>query len=141
MLNKNYKAKKAVNPVKLAKSLVEDQDGSLFLRNQVRQEKEMSSKLSLRAKTLERLQSRHSISAISRFFDKHAMVIEKQHYLYELPAYNPLIRDATFQPNWSEDDKTIYTLDSYAYCLFTRKEYKAALSANIDKGSITLFPL
>jgi len=136
----NYRAKKALNPSKVARSLVETDDGRLFtFKQQVRQEKVLSSKLGLRERTQERLQARHSLAAIDKFFNKHADVITKQHYLYELPPCNSLAaRTSTFQPNWCQGEKKIYTLDSYAYCLFTRKEVKAASEKGIDGGIVFL---
>jgi len=132
--------KKALNPAKLARSLSENKDGSLFLKSQVKQEKRMSVKLSLPEKSRAKLHERHSFIGISNFFNQYASVIKKQHYLYQLPPCNNPGRSATFQPNWCDTEKQIYTLDSHSYCLFTRKEYKAALSVGVSKGiSLSLF--
>jgi hypothetical protein len=119
---KSYKAKKANNPQ------------AQFLEKQVREEKAMSSKLSLNSKIEEKLLERHSMPAIAKFFEQHAKTIEKQHYLYEVPNFLPGAHSATFQPIWCATEKRIYSLDSFSYCLFTRSEKKDAIRANVDKG-------
>lgn len=133
----NRQVKKATT-IKLTKARTESQDGAFFMKNQMRQEKEMSEKLSLGSKTQEKLQTRHSVSAISRLFDRNAKVIAKQHYLYELPPCGDSVSFATFRPIWCESEKSVETLDCYSYCLFTRKEYKAALANDIPKGIFLL---
>lgn len=115
-------------------TMKQENSDALYHKQHLQREKELSSKLGLESKIQEKLQSRHSMTAISRFFEKYTKLIQKQHYLYELPASLPSARSTTFKPDWCETDKIVYTLDSYAYCLFTRKEYKLALASNVSKG-------
>jgi len=126
---------KKLNPSNLAKSLGHDNEGTLYHKTNIQLEKELSNKLKLDEKIQEKLQSRHSMTAISRFFDRYSKIIEKEHYLYELPTSEPSARSTTFRPDWCETDKPVYTLDTFSYCLFTRKEYKLACANNVPKGT------
>lgn len=105
-----------------------DNDGSLFLRKQLRQEQKLSHALNLRSSIQAKLQARHSVQTIASFFDTYADVITSQYYLYVIPE-----NDTHFL------NKRIYRLDSYKYALFTRQEYQDALrQLGVSKGIVCL---
>lgn len=112
-------------------------DSASFFNQQIRQEKAWEEKLKLKEDIQERLQARHSLSAISRFFSQHGDIIKRQHFLYEVNGLSTPLPNATIRFQWLPNvDNRVYSLDSYNYCLFTREQYTTATTnGGVSKGS------
>lgn len=115
---------------------------SLFLQQQVKDERAaLTAKLNLRGKIQQRLQERHSSEEVANFLSTHASLIQKQHYLYELPKDTSIVNavDTTITFPWFCQEKVIYSLECYNYCLLTYTEYTSAIKAGISKGISSFF--
>ena len=116
-------------------------DSTVFFNQQLKEEKALSQKLKLKDDIQERLQTRHSVTAISRFLTSNARIIKHQHFLYELDGISTSQSVATtIRFNWLPNvEKDIHSLESFNYCLFTREEYTiATTNGGLSKGTLSL---
>jgi len=136
----NRTSKKAINKKKGEVIDLSD-DSASFFNQQIRREKALSKKLKLKEDIQERLQSRHTVFAISQFLSEHAEIIRHQHFLYEVNGLSTPTLGATIRFQWLPNvDNRVYTLDSQNYCLFTREEYTTATTiGGVSKGMSTHF--
>lgn len=105
---------------------------SLFLQQQLKDERAaLTAKLNLSRKIQQRLHERHSSEEIANFLSTNASFIRRQHYLYEVPKETS---GTTITFPWFTQEKDIYSLECYNYCLLTSTEYASALKAGLSKG-------